>query len=175
MHVHALSLSRSLHAYVCSSTHAFSVFRTVLSPRFLSLSFRFFFFFFFPVLFPPSTSPSSFLSFFFDVSRSVHGGVDTCARLLRDLHRRMCWDNLVVIVLSLLVSSPSTRPSASSSFQKASLFSLASIRGGSRMDGRKEGRKEGRFHRETASVVDEIFSFRKKKAGVPFVAGPAFA
>ena len=43
------------------------------------------------------------------------------------------------------------------------------------MDGRKEGRKEGRFHRETASVVDEIFSFRKKKAGVPFVAGPAFA
>lgn len=28
-----------------------------------------------------------------------------CARLPRDLHRRMCWDNLVVIVLSLFPSS----------------------------------------------------------------------
>lgn len=64
---------------------------------------------FFPYLFVSSSffpyfspSPTSSLSSFFDVSRSVHG-VDTCARLLRDLHRRMCWDNLVVIVLSPLV------------------------------------------------------------------------
>lgn len=50
----SLSLYAYLHTRVCrprSSTHAFSVFRTVLSPRFLSLSFRFFFFFsvFFPI------------------------------------------------------------------------------------------------------------------------------
>lgn len=106
---------------------------------------------FFPYLFVSSSffpyfspSPTSSLSSFFDVSRSVHG-VDTCARLLRDLHRRMCWDNLVVIVLSPLVPRlalplPSKKP-------RFGLFSLASIRGGSRMDGRK----------------NEIFSFRKKR------------
>lgn len=113
---------------------------------------------FFPYLFVSSSffpyfspSPTSSLSSFFDVSRSVHG-VDTCARLLRDLHRRMCWDNLVVIVLSPLVPRlalplPSKKP-------RFGLFSLASIRGGSRMDGRKEGRN----------------IFLPKKAGAPFVA-----
>lgn len=111
---------------------------------------------FFPYLFVSSSffpyfspSPTSFLSSFFDVSRSVHG-VDTCARLLRDLHRRMCWDNLVVIVLSPLVPRlalplPSKKP-------RFGLFSLASIRWIS--DGWKEGRN----------------IFLPKKAGAPFVA-----
>lgn len=86
-HVPALSLS------LYTRVHAFSVFRTytVPSPDF------------FPYLFV-SSSFFPLLSFFFDRLGA------RCARPLRDLHRRMCRDNLVVIVLSLLVHSPSTRP-----------------------------------------------------------------
>lgn len=88
-HPRPRSLSLSLYTRV----HAFSVFRTytVPSPDF------------FPYLFV-SSSFFPLLSFFFDRLGA------RCARPLRDLYRRMCRDNLVVIVLSLLVHSPSTRP-----------------------------------------------------------------
>lgn len=55
----------------------------------------------------------------------VHARVGTHARLLRDLHRRMCWDNLVVIVLSLFTGPPPASPRAAGLLRGVARFLLS--------------------------------------------------